>query len=563
MAVANTQPRGVVTAPNGLSRPASMGETLSKRQIIFVMIGVMMGMLLAALDQTIVGTAMPRVIAELNGLEHYAWVFTAYLLASTVTVPIYGKLSDIYGRRVFFVGGMVVFLIGSALSGMSQDMTQLILFRALQGLGAGGMMPIAIAIVSDIFTPSERGKWQGLMTAVFGLATIVGPTAGGWITDNWGWRWVFYVNMPLGALAIITAGLTLPKHSRHREHQIDYLGAVTLVAGTVPLLLAFSWAGTEYAWNSMQIVGLLAFALVMLAVFLWIELRAAEPIINPRFFRNSIFAISVVATFMLSVGMFGATLFLPLFVQAVIGTAATNSGVVLTPMMMGFMLSSIVGGQLLSRTGRYKLISIVGFAIAAVGMWLLAQMDVTATEGLVARNMVVMGLGLGALMSLFTIVVQNAFPFSELGQVTASLTFFRSIGGTMGAAILGSVMISHFQSALAANMPQALKQAIPADRLAAFQNPQVLLSSEAMTRIQQGFAAFGPQGKALFEQLMQAIRISLAGAITELYWVGFGAMVVALFLSFFLKEIPLRKSHHHTADEPAHTHEDMIAQPIV
>ncbi|MCA1552833.1 MAG: MFS transporter [Chloroflexi bacterium] len=539
MAVANTQTRATVAA----QAPTSMSETLSQRQIVLVMLSVLLGMLLAALDQTIVGTAMPRVIAELNGLEHYAWVFTAYLLASTVTVPIYGKLSDIYGRRVFFIGGMIVFLIGSALSGMSQDMPQLILFRAIQGLGAGGMMPIAMAIVGDLFPPSERGKWQGLMTAVFGLATIIGPTAGGWITDNWGWRWVFYVNMPLGAIAIIAAYLMLPKHSRHRSHQIDYLGAATLVAGTVPLLLAFSWAGTDYAWTSPQVIGLLAFAVAMLAFFIWIETRAAEPIIAPRHFRNSIFTISVIATFLLSVGMFGATLYLPLFVQAVIGTSATNSGVVLAPMMIGFMASSIVGGQLLSRTGRYRIIAIVGFGIAAIGMWLLAQLDVTATEGLVVRNMVVIGLGIGALMSLFTIVVQNAFPFSELGQVTASLTFFRSIGGTMGAAILGSMMVSQFQSALAANMPAALKQAVPAERLAALQNPQVLLSPEAMNRIQQSFSAFGPQGQQLFTQLMQAIRVSLASAIINLYWVGFGAMLVALVASFFLKEIPLRKSH--------------------
>ncbi len=564
MAVANTQSRAAIAA----QAPASMSETLSQRQIIFVMLSVMLGMLLAALDQTIVGTAMPRVIADLNGLEHYAWVFTGYLLASTVTVPIYGKLSDIYGRRVFFIGGMIVFLIGSALSGMAQDMTQLILFRAVQGLGAGGMMPIAMAIVGDIFPPSERGKWQGLMVAVFGLATIVGPTAGGWITDNWGWRWVFYVNMPLGAIAIIAAALMLPKHSRHRAHQIDFVGAATLIAGTVPLLLAFSWAGTDYAWTSPQVIGMLAFAVVMLAVFVWIETRAAEPIIAPRHFKNSIFTISVIATFLLSVGLFGATLYLPLFVQAVIGTSATNSGIVLAPMMIGFMVSSIVGGQLMSRTGRYRIIAIVGFAVAAFGMWLLAQMDVTATEGLVVRNMVVIGLGIGALMSLFTIVVQNAFPFTELGQVTASLTFFRSIGSTMGAAILGSVMVSQFQSALAANMPAAIKQAIPADKLAAFQNPQVLLSPAAMNRIQQSFGALGPQGQQLFTQLMQAIRLSLASAIVNLYWIAFGAMLVALVASFFLKEIPLRKSHRAEtaeASEDAETevNEQVLVEPIL
>jgi MFS family permease len=357
--------------------------------------------------------------------------------------------------------------------------------------------------------------------------------------------------MPLGALAIIAAGLTLPQHSRRSTHTIDYLGSLVLVAGAVPLLLAFSWAGIEYAWDSAPIIGLIAFALVMLAVFVWIEMRAAEPVINPRFFKNSIFTISIVATFLLSVGMFGVMLYLPLFVQAVVGISATNSGAVLTPMMIGFMVSSIVGGQIMSRTGRYKFLALGGFAVAAVGMGLLAQMDSTVSEWLIARNMIIVGLGLGAMMSLFTIVVQNAFPFSELGQVTASLTFFRSIGGTIGAAILGSIMINQFQSMLAANMPAALRQAIPADKLAAFQNPQVLMSPAAMTKLQESFAAFGPQGQTLFEQLMQTIRVSLGSAITELYWVGVGAMVTALVVTIFLKEIPLRKSHRHTTEETA------------
>ncbi len=326
----------------------------------------MLGMLLAALDQTIVGTALPRIVANLGGLDHYAWVATAYLLASTVSIPLYGKLSDIYGRRIFFIGGMVLFLIGSALSGTSQDMTQLIIYRGIQGLGAGALMPLAIAIIGDIFSPSERGKWQGLITAVFGLATIVGPILGGAITDNWGWRWVFYVNMPIGIIAIVTAGFVMPKTLRRMQHTIDYAGAAALVAFSVPLLLAFSWAGSQYDWNSWQIILLFVISAVMLGVFILIELRAVEPIISPRLFKNSIFLVSTIAMFMVGAGMFGAILYLPLFVQAVTGNSATNSGVVLTPMMLGFMFSSIVGGQILSRTGRYKILAIIGFAVASI-----------------------------------------------------------------------------------------------------------------------------------------------------------------------------------------------------
>ena len=526
-----------------LHEPQALQATVSRERLILILIGVMLGMLLAALDQTIVGTALPRIVANLGGLEHYAWVATAYLLASTVSIPIYGKLSDIYGRRTFFIGGMVIFLAGSALAGTSQDMTQLIIYRGIQGLGAGAMMPIALAIIGDIFPPAERGKWSGLFTAVFGLATIIGPTLGGWITDNWGWRWVFYVNMPVGALAILTAGFVLPKAVRRIQHKIDYIGAATLVAGAVPLLLAFSWAGTQYAWDSWQIIGLFAFAAVMLVLFFWIETRAAEPIISPRLFKNSIFLVSTIAMFLVSAGMFGAILFLPLFIQGVIGDSATNSGAVLTPLMFGFMFSSIVGGQLLSRTGRYKILAICGFIVAAVGMFLLSRMSITTREGEVIRNMIITGLGIGVMMSLFTVVVQNAFPFRQLGEVTSSLTFFRSIGQTIGVAVMGTIMTNGFQSALQSNTPQAITRVVPPSRLAQLQNPQVLLDPNVLARIQHGFAAFGAPGLALFHQFVEAIRVSLATAITNVFVLGFVVMLLGLFVSLFLREIPLRKSN--------------------
>src|ERR1700693_655843 len=277
---------GSVTAISA-SEPQAMSATLSRGRLISILIGVMLVMLLAALDQTVVGTALPHIVAELGGLNSYAWVVTSYLLASTVSIPIYGKLSDIYGRRTFFILGMVIFLVGSALAGTSQNMTELIIYRGIQGLGAGAMMPIALAIIGDIFPPAERGKWQGLFVAVFGLASIIGPTLGGWITDNWGWRWVFYVNMPVGIAAILTAGIVLPKFVTKRKHIIDFPGAVTLIAGTVPLLLAFSGAGTQYDWGSWQIISLFAFAAVMLTIFVLIEMRAVEPIISPRLFKNS------------------------------------------------------------------------------------------------------------------------------------------------------------------------------------------------------------------------------------------------------------------------------------
>ena len=302
-----------------------------------MLIGVMLSILVAALGQTIVSTAMPMVITELGGLQHYDWAFTSYLLASTVTVPIYGTLSDRYGRSPFFLLGMAPFLTGSALSGLSQDMMQFIVFRAVQGLGAGALLPIAQAIIGDLFTPTERGKWQGLLMAVVGIAAIVGPIAGGWITDHWGWRWAFYVNMPVGALALLTAGFALPGQSRRSEHRIDYRGAALLVVAAIPTLLSLSWAGTEHPWATAQIIGLLALAALTWAAFLRVEVHAAEPIISPGLFRNRVFLVAVCATFLSASAMYGAIMFLPLFVQGVIGHSVTNTGAVLTPLMLSFV----------------------------------------------------------------------------------------------------------------------------------------------------------------------------------------------------------------------------------
>jgi EmrB/QacA subfamily drug resistance transporter len=538
MAQTQTMPAAVTT-----TEYQPLSATLSRGRLMAILIGVILGMLLAALDQTIVGTALPRIVAQLGGLEHYAWVVTAYLLASTVSIPIYGKLSDIYGRRTIFILGMVIFLAGSALAGTSQNMTQLIIYRGIQGLGAGAMMPIAMAIIGDIFPPAERGKWQGLIVAVFGLASIVGPTLGGWITDNWGWRWVFYVNMPVGIIAILTAGFVLPKFVNKRKHIIDYLGAITLVAGSVPLLLAFSWAGTQYAWGSWQIISLFIFSAVMLVIFFLVEMRVAEPIISPKLFKNSIFTISTFAMFLVSAGLFGAILYLPLFVQGVLGESATNSGIVLTPLMLGFMFSSIVGGQLLSRTGRYKILAMGGFVVAAVGMFLLSRMTPITSQGEVVRNMIVTGLGIGVMMSLFTIVVQNAFPYRQLGEVTASLTFFRSIGSTIGVAVMGTIVTNAFQSAMQSNIPAILKRTVPADRLAQLENPQLLLAPDVVAKIQHSFAALGPQGLTIFRQLIEAIRLSLSTAITNVFFLGFILMVLGFVTVLFLREIPLRKSN--------------------
>ena len=520
---------------------ASVSPPLARRRLVLLIIGIELGQLLTALDQTIVGTAAPRILADLNGFSQYTWVATSYLLTATVMMPIYGKLSDMYGRRLFFLGGMVIFLAGSALAGSSASMEQLIVWRALQGLGGGAIMPIVSSIIGDVFLPAERGKWQGVTVSVWGIASILGPPVGGWITDTWGWRWIFYVNMPIGIVAFAITAFTLQRHISQHKHLVDYLGVLTLAATTTPLLLGFSWAGTRYAWTSPVIIGLLGGATLMAGVFLLVERHASEPILAPSLFRNSIFTVSVIATFVVGAALVGSLYFLPLFIQGVIGQSATISGAVETPIMVGVIISSIIGGLLLARTGRYKIRALTGFAIAAIGMYLLSRMGLHTGWNEVVRDMFVVGLGIGVSMTLFSTIVQNAFPPAHIGQVTAATSFFREIGGTIGLAILGSVMTNRFVDQFQQHLPATLKQTIPAAQLAQFENPQLLLSPGAVERIHQGFAAYGAAGEASFRQVMAAIQIGLADAVTRCFLIGTALIAIGFFATLFLREIPLRK----------------------
>jgi EmrB/QacA subfamily drug resistance transporter len=516
----------------------------SRRDTLLTMVGVLIVMLLASLDQTIVSTAMPRVIADLQGFDRYTWVSTAYLLTSTVMVPIYGKLSDLFGRKPIFLFGVIVFLIGSALSGASQSMNELIAFRAFQGIGAGALMPIAIAIVGDLFTPRERGKWQGLTGGVWGLSAIIGPTLGGWITQNASWRWVFYVNLPIGIVAMLVLIFLMPTlRGKAKNISIDYIGAALLVLGTVPLLLGFTWAGTQYDWLSPQIIGLFVGAVIALTAFIvyeaWLERRGGQPIIEPGLFKNSVFSVSTLVTMIFGMGLFGSIFFIPLFVQGVIGTSATNSGLILTPLLLTSVVGSVVSGQLVSRLGRYKWIAILGMVVSVVGAWLLVRLDVNATNNDVLLAMLVLGLGLGFGMALYTLIVQNALP-TKIGQATAALTFFRQIGGTIALAAMGSVMTSAYLPAFQKALPAAVHRFIPASALAVFHNPQVLLSPGLLAQMQAQFAAHGPQALALFRQVIEAVKIGLAQGIHNVFILSFGLMIAGLIAVLFLKEIPLR-----------------------
>ncbi|HEX5416213.1 MAG TPA: MDR family MFS transporter, partial [Chloroflexota bacterium] len=449
------------------------GVEISYRQLLIIMAGIMLGLLLSALDQTVVGPAMFKIVKDLKGLEQYAWVTTGYLLTSTITVPLAGKLGDLHGRKWYFVAGMVVFMLGSALSGLANGtapfllfgasvsgltvgMAQLIAFRALQGIGGGLLSANAFTIVGDLVPPAERGRWQGLFGAVFGLASVIGPTIGGYITDNIGWQWVFYVNIPVGLVALAVVVFWFPHLApipRERA-EIDWWGALTLAGATVPLLLALSLGGTAgFAWGSPKTLGLFAISALLVVAFIVVETRAAEPLIAPWLFKNRTFSLSIVTVLLGGFGMFGALINIPIFIQGVQGDSATSSGNALTPMMLTMIVVSIVSGLIVSRTGRYRVLAVVGQAVLAIGMFLLSTIGVDTPRWQMIVYMMLMGVGLGVAMPLYTLIVQNAFPVRELGVVTSATTFFRSIGGTIGIAILGTVVNNRFAGEYAANLP--------------------------------------------------------------------------------------------------------------
>jgi EmrB/QacA subfamily drug resistance transporter len=514
---------------------------MGTRVKVLVMAGTLLGLFTAAMDQTIVGTAMPRVVAHLGGYEHYSWVFTGFMVVSTTAVPIVGKLTDMYGRKFFFLGGIAVMMLGSALCGTSQSMMQLIAFRAVQGLGAGTIMATAFAIIGDVFPPAQRARWAGLMTGVFAAASVAGPLIGGYITDNLNWRWVFYVNLPLGALAMSVFFSVMPSLRPGVRHQLDYWGVTTLIMAVVPLLLAFSWANEQYPWLSAQIIGLLAFAALAALAFAAVERRAAEPILPPELFRHPIFLVSASVTFLTGMAMFGSIIYLPLFVQAVIGSSATNSGLVIMPMMLSLSVTAAITGQILGRWGRYRIIAVVGLAVMAGGMFLMSRMDATSTNAIATRNMIVIGMGLGAIMPIFVLVVQNALPYRMLGVSTAAIQFFRSVGGTMGVAIMGSMVNSSFSAELTTQTPSQVRESTPPALLERLQNPQSLLNADLLAGLREAFAGLR-DGPAMFEQVMLATRTALGMAIADAFLLGMGITLVALLVAIFLKEVPLAKT---------------------
>jgi EmrB/QacA subfamily drug resistance transporter len=433
---------------------------LGKRRTLIVFAGLMLAMLLAALDQTIVATALPQIVRDLGGFEHYSWVFSAYMLGSTVTVPLYGKLSDIYGRRPFFLVGILLFSAGSIISGVAGSMEMLIAGRAIQGLGAGGLIPLAIAAIGDIIPPRRRGKWQGFLGAVFAAASVLGPATGGWLTDNAAWRWCFFVNLPLAAVALTVVWFGFVRQPRREEHSIDYLGALLLTGGAAAGLLGAVWGGIEYPWTSGVIVGLFLISAMLIGLFVLQERRAREPILPLELFRGRTFSAAIVTVFVLGAAMFGTIIYVPLFVQRVLGESASGSGAVLTPLMLGIIVTSIAAGQIVSRTGRYRPVLLAGPPCLALGFLLLTRIGVDSTQLAVTRDIVVVGLGIGLMMQTLTVAVQNSVRRGDIGVATASTQFFRAVGAMVGVAVMGTIVTSRLGGAATGADPASLAAAI-------------------------------------------------------------------------------------------------------
>jgi EmrB/QacA subfamily drug resistance transporter len=515
----------------------------TRKQIIWTMVGVMLAMLLGALDQTIVSVAMPKIVAALGGFSQYTWATSIYMITSAVTIPIVGKLTDMYGRKNFYLGGIIIFVIFSAACGLSQNMLQLIVFRGLQGVGGGVIMANAFTVIGDIFAPAERGKYQGFLSAVFAFASVIGPSIGGFLTDQISWHWVFFVNVPVGAIVIAVFVAFFPNIKPDTaKHSLDYPGVVILILMIVPCMMGLTWGGVDYAWNSPQIIGIFIFTAIMLAVFIFWERRAKEPILPLSLFKNNVVAISNIVSFLTGLGMFGAITFIPLFYQGVLGASTTSSGYMMLPMTLTVMVSSFAAGQIMSKSnGRYKILGIVGTAFICVGLFLLSRMDENTSFSVVMRNLVILGIGMGSTMPVFTISIQNAVPHHQLGVATSSGTFIRSFGGAVGLAVLGSVLNNSFFDGFIGKIPDSISQFVSMDHLSALaNNPQALVNASAQAQLQDMIAQSGA-GPEVFQQLMNILKVALSSALTSAFFVGFCVMVVGCAVTFFMKEIPLRK----------------------
>ncbi|HEY5488222.1 MAG TPA: MDR family MFS transporter [Candidatus Limnocylindrales bacterium] len=516
-----------------------------------ILFAILLGLFLSALDQTIVGTAMPRILTDLSGIDLYTWVVTIYLLTSTVTGPIYGKLSDQFGRKRLLLFGVAVFLIGSFLSGLSQNMIELIFFRGLQGLGAGALFPISLAVIGDLFSPQERGKYQGLFGAVFGISALIGPALGGFLTDNISWHWVFFVNLPIGAVALFIIWRLLPAHTETGvTRKVDFLGAAVFTLALVPILVGLTNFQTTPLTDP-WVGGLIIFGIVVGALFLWIESRAPEPIVPLGLFRNRTYSASMIAVFLASFGFFGAIVFLPLWYQVVQGASATSSGYQLLPLLAGLILTSIVSGQIVSRTGRYKWLTTGAMVVISIGLLLMSGLHANTPAPTLWFWQFIAGAGIGPSMAVFTIIIQNAVPWNQLGVATSNMTLFRQVGGTVGLALAGTIFGSAFRTQIPIQVGNNLTAAgVPQASIAQFAGQFSGAGSQfnQLTGVGDLGATISAQVPPQFQQfvpaIVTAIHEAMSLAIADTMWLGVGAALIAVVATLFIHEVPLRRSVH-------------------
>jgi EmrB/QacA subfamily drug resistance transporter len=519
-------------------------EHLSHKEKVAIMIAIIAAMFFASVNQTIVGNALPKIISELGGLEYYSWVFTIFMLTSSITTILVGKLSDIYGRKPFLIIGIIIFSIGAFLSGTSTDIFQMITYRGIQGLGAGMIMSTAFTAVGDLFAPRERGKWQGAMSAVFGISSVFGPTLGGYIVDHFEWKWVFWVFLPLGIVALVLIWRLFPKVEKKPGESVDYAGSLFLAATIVFTLLGFSWAGTKYEWDSLQILGLFGLAIICLIIFILFERKAKSPILPLGLFKNGIFTISNVIGFVIGVSMFGGIMYVPYFIQGVLGFSATHSSFITMAMTFGLVFASAIGGQIISKTGKYKVQAIIGLCISTLGLYLLSTMDMGTSQYTLVLYLVLVGFGLGIGMTVFTLTVQNAVDQSMLGVATAASQLFRSVGGTVGVAIMGTLLNSRMKDkieTMTQNNETNHMAASPelAGKMESLKNPQLLLDHEKLNQMKN---MLPKEAIPYFENMIHLLREALTYALSTVFLFVTFTMLLAVFLTFFLKEIPLRSA---------------------
>ena len=508
-------------------------SNLNSKKRIMIMIGVMAGILLASLDSTIVTTAMPKIVSSLKGFDYYAWPLTAFLLCMTISMPLFGKLADTYGFKPIYVFGIVIFLVGSSLCGLAQNMPQLIVFRGLQGIGGAILISNSLAIIGILFPVEQRAKYLGIAASAGALASIVGPWLGGNITDHWSWRWIFYINVPIGIIALIIILSALPDHKvEEGKKRIDYLGAGTLIVALVPLLLALTWGGKSYDWNSVLIISMFAFSLVMLIAFVFVEKKAVNPIIPMSLFKNSTFNFSAAEMFLMSAIMMGAVAFLPLFLQGVVGSSAGNSGAILTPFMVSMIVGSILSGIIVSKTHKFKAQAIIGFVVMCISTFLLSSMGVKTVNSTVIMYMIIMGFGTGIAFPIFNTVAQSVFPINQLGVVTSSIQFFKSIGQTIASSVLGTVLITYMKNGLKTMDTGSL----PAKVAGSLRDPNSLSNPDTLKNIK----AQVPQGmESTFAKALGQMRQVLSNSIHHIFIICIVVAVVALLLVLFMKEVPL------------------------